>query len=122
MHQQRNYDRHDRVRSLIMEVVSTFIRNEANTDPLITVTNVTIAPNYRSVTIFFTTIPDGREDDALVFLKRKGSEMRKYIKSRCNLKIIPHIDFSIDYGERHRQHIDEIAHNIEHGGINKNVT
>lgn len=113
----RQFDRHDRVRSLLMEVVSTFIRNEANTTPLITVTNVTIAPNYRNVTVYFTTIPDGGEDDALIFLKRKGSELRGYIKDHCHLKIIPHVDFAIDYGERHRQHIDEVARKIEKGEV-----
>jgi hypothetical protein len=28
---------------------------------------------------------------------------------RNNLKIVPHLDFEVDYGERHRQHIDEIV-------------
>ena len=108
-----NFDRHDRATSLIKEVVATYIRNEANTNPLITVTSVSISPDYRRVTIFFTTIPDGREADAEVFLKRSASEMRQYVKKHTNLKIIPHLDFSVDYGERHRQHIDEVAADIE---------
>lgn len=106
-------DRHLRVESLIRELVAAFIQQEANPDPLITVTRATTAPDYRRVTIFFTTIPDGREEDALAFLKRAGSEMRGYIKKKSNLKIIPFIEFSIDYGERHRQHIDDIAREIE---------
>lgn len=110
-----HFDRHDRVRSLLMEVVASFIRNEANPNPLITVTNLTISPDYRYVTVFFTTIPDGGEENALIFLKRKGSELRTYIKKHSNLKFIPHVSFEIDYGERHRQHIDEIAQKIEKG-------
>ncbi len=115
MNKQLNYDKHDRATSLIREVVATYIRNEANTNPLITVTNVSVSPDYRKYTIFFTTIPDGREDDALIFLKRCGGELRGYIKKKSNLKIIPYIEFMVDYGERHRQHIDEIAHEIEDG-------
>lgn len=107
------FDRHDRATSLIKEVVATYILHEANTNPLITVTNVTISPDYRHVTIFFTTIPDGKEDDALIFLKRHGSEMRQYVKTHTRLKRIPHLEFSVDYGERHRQHIDEIAREID---------
>ena len=80
---------------------------------MITVTNVTTSPDYRRITVYFTTIPDGREEDALAFLKRSGGEMRGYIKRNSNLKIIPFIEFSVDYGERHRQHIDEIAKEIE---------
>jgi ribosome-binding factor A len=108
-----NNDRHLRVESLIKELVAAYIQQEANTDPLITVTRATTAPDYRRVTIYFTTIPDGREEDAMIFLKRCGSELRGYIKKKSNLKIIPFIEFSVDYGERHRQHIDEIAREIE---------
>lgn len=106
-------DRHVRVVSLIRELAATFIQNEANTDPLITVTHASTSPDYRNVTIFITTIPDGREADALVFLKRYGRELRHYIKKKSNLKIIPHIDFAVDYGEKHRQHIDDIVRGIE---------
>ncbi|MFM2339714.1 MAG: hypothetical protein RLZZ360_350 [Candidatus Parcubacteria bacterium] len=113
MNKQLNYDKHDRATSLIHEVVATYIRNEANTNPLITVTNVSVSPDYRKYTIFFTTIPDGREDDALIFLKRSASDIRDYVKKHTKLKIIPHLEFSVDYGERHRQHIDEIAADID---------
>ncbi len=106
-------DRHVRVESLLRELVAEFIQHEANTDPLITVTRTSTSPDYRKVTIFFTTIPAGREEDALIFLKRSGSEMRGYIKRKSNLKIVPFIEFMVDYGERHRQHIDEIAREID---------
>lgn len=96
-----------------MEVIATFIRTEASTNPLITVTNLTTSPDYRNVTVYFTTIPDGREEDALIFLKRKGTDMRTYVKNHSHLKFIPHIDFAVDWGERHRQHIDEVAQRIE---------
>lgn len=107
------FDKHDRARSLLIEVVAKFIREEANTNPLITVTNTIISPNYRDVKILITTIPDGKEADALIFLKRKGSELRNYIKKNARFKYIPHIDFEIDYGEKHRQHIDEVVKKID---------
>jgi len=105
-------DRHLRVESLIRELVAGFIQHEANANPLITITRTSTSPDYRRVTIFFTTIPDGKEEAALSFLKRSGSEMRGYIKKKSNLKIIPFIEFSVDYGERHRQQIDEIVREI----------
>ena len=107
------HDRHVRVVSLLKEHAANFIRQESNPDPLITVTNATISPDYKRVTIFITTIPEDREADALIFLKRYGSEFRHYIKKHSNLKIIPHVDFEIDAGERHRQHIDEISRDIK---------
>lgn len=105
-------DRHVRVESLIRELTASFIQQEANTDPLITVTKVSSAPDYRRMTIFYTTIPQSKEADAQVFLTRIGSELRSYIKKKSNLKIIPFLEFSVDYGERHRQHIDVIAKDL----------
>ncbi len=107
------FDRHDRMKSLLMEVVAKFIREEANTNPLITVSNLTVSPSYQDVTVFFTTIPDGGEENAKIFLMRKGTELRNYLKKNARLKYIPHIRFEIDYGERHRQHIDVLAQEIE---------
>ena len=88
---------------------------------MITVTHVTVSPDYRKVTVYVTTIPDGREADALVFLKRIASEMRGYVKKKTNLKIIPHLEFAYDYGEKHRQHIDEIAREIDHDKSSEEV-
>lgn len=105
-------DRHDRVASLLRESVAKFIEGEANSNPLITVTRVIITPNYRQATVFVTTIPEGKEEDALIFLKRSGKELRGYIKKHNRMKYIPFIDFEIDYGERHRQHIDEIVRKL----------
>lgn len=107
------FDRHDRVRALLTELVASFIREEANTDPLITVTNLSVSPDYRKATIYVTTIPDGKEEGALIFLRRRASDLRNHLKKKSRLKVIPHLDFEIDLGERHRQHIDEIARDIE---------
>ena len=102
-------DRHQRVESLIAEFAASFILREANTDPMLTVPRVSTSTDHKSLTVYFTTTPDGRENDALIFLKRSGRELRHYIKKQSNLKIIPNIDFAIDVGERHRQHVDELV-------------
>ena len=109
-------ERHIRIISLLKELVATFIQQEANTDPMITVTNLTVSPDLRKATIHITTLPEGREEDALIFLKRYGGELRNFVKKKANLKIIPHFDFATDYGERHRQHTDEVFREIENGG------
>lgn len=107
------FDRHERVAAQLKDFAALFIAEEANTDPLITVTRVSISPDYRNATVFFTTIPDEKEEDALVFLKRKGSDLRNYIAKHSTLKTLPYLTFDIDYGERHRQHIDDIVRDIE---------
>jgi ribosome-binding factor A len=102
-------DRHTQVANLIKEQAAKFIAAEANTDPMITVTRTDISPDYRQATIYITTLPEGREQDALIFLKRSGRELRRFVMKQSNLKIIPHLTFDLDVGERHRQHIDELV-------------
>ena len=112
-------ERHERVASLIKEHAAQFINREANHDPLITVTRIGIAPDYRRATVFITTIPDEGQDNALIFLKRYAGEFRHFLKKRTNLKIIPHIDFELDVGERHRQHTDEVFNEINEASKQK---
>ncbi len=111
------FDRHDRVRSLLSEQVASFIREESNANPLITVTRLDITPNYRNVTVYFTTIPETGQEDALVFLQRKGGELRGHVMKRSNMKVVPFFTFEIDYGERNRQQIDGLVKKIEKGEI-----
>ena len=101
--------RHQTVAEIIRSVIADYIRGEANTDPLITVTRVEVGPNFRHAIVLFTTIPDERESDALTFLKRHAKEMRGAIKNNTKLKYLPYLDFAIDRGERHRQHIDTLV-------------
>jgi ribosome-binding factor A len=98
--------------ALVKELAATFIQQEANSNPLITVTNVEVSPDMKNAIIFVTTIPDGREKDALVFLKRNGSELRNYFKQKARIKHIPNFEFMIDAGEKHRQHMDELVKEI----------
>jgi ribosome-binding factor A len=106
-------DKHYKAELIIAQAAAQFILAEANSDPLITVTGVNASKDERHVTILFTTIPDNKEADALTFLKRSASGMREYFKKHTRLKSIPHLEFMVDYGERHRQHIDEIARSID---------
>jgi len=98
---------------LIKELAATFIQHEANSDPMITVTNVDLSPDLRRAIIFVTTIPDGREEDAVIFLKRSATEMRNFFKKKARMKFIPHLEFMVDAGEKHRQHMDELVREIE---------
>ena len=106
-------ERQAKVGNLLKEHIATFVLHEANTDPMITVTRVDMSPDLKRAIVFITTLPDGREDDALIFLKRNGTEMRNYLKNKAAFGRIPHLDFMVDAGERHRQHIDEVMQQID---------
>lgn len=105
-------DRHIRLTGLLRELIATFIRNEANSNPLITLTNIDLSADMKRAIVFVTTIPNNREQDAVVFLKRNASEVRNFLKKKANLKHIPHLEFMVDAGERHRQHMDELVKEI----------
>ncbi len=106
-------DRQIKVAALLSELAAKYIQQEANTDPLITITHADVSKDYKNATIFFTTIPENRQTDALVFLKRGAGDLRRYVRKHMRIKIIPHIDFQIDYGERHRQYTDEVFTDME---------
>lgn len=102
-------DRPSQFAEILKEHAASFVQREANADPLITITRAEVTSDYSKATIFFTTIPSERENDAQVFLKRSGSDLRHYLIKKMNVKHVPFLDFSLDYGERHRQHIDDLV-------------
>ncbi len=110
------------ISEIIRERAAIFIRNEANTNPLITVTRVEVTPNLKSAIIFVTTIPVEREEDALIFLNRHAKHFRNNLKKNTKIKYLPHISFAIDAGERQRQRLDTIINSYRTGGKNNTTT
>ncbi len=104
--------RTEQISLALQEVVASFVLHNANADPLITITRIDISPELKNATVYFTTIPTEKEEDALHFLQRSGTELRTYVKQHMRLKYLPHFSFSIDYGERHRQDMDELVTKI----------
>lgn len=102
-------DRQTKVATLLAELAAKYVQQESNPNPLITITRADVSKDYKNATVFFTTIPEDRQEDALVFLKRSGGDMRRYVMKHMRIKHIPHLDFMVDYGERHRQNIDKLV-------------
>ncbi len=90
------YARTDRINSLMHELAATFIRDEANSAPLITVTSVTVSSDLKRATVLVSVFPETQQADALIFLKRKAGAFRSFVKQKARLKDIPHFDFAID--------------------------
>lgn len=90
------YERTDRLTSILRELAATFVQNEANASPLITVTGVDISPDLCRATVLVSVFPEAKVAEALIFLKRKGSEFRSFVKQKARLKNIPYFGFAID--------------------------
>lgn len=106
-------ERTAKVEGILKEAAATFVLHEANTDPMITITRVDISPDLKQALVFFTTIPEEKQTDAEIFLKRSAGDFRQFLKRNVALRRIPHIEFMLDAGERHRQHIDNVFRDIE---------
>jgi ribosome-binding factor A len=104
--------KHDRVAEIIHRLAAEFVRDNATSASLLTVTRVELNPSGKDAIIYFTTIPDSEEDTAQKFLDRKTLEFRHYVMDKSKIGIIPHLRFRIDYGERNRQHLDEIGRDL----------
>ncbi|NQV93463.1 ribosome-binding factor A [Candidatus Kaiserbacteria bacterium] len=112
-------DRVLKVSLLVKDAAADFLNRESNRTSLITVTRANISKDFAKATVFFTVFPDDQQEQVLHFARRKRADFKAYLKSHLRLKRIPFVDFEIDAGEKHRQHIDEISRDIENGNEQK---
>jgi ribosome-binding factor A len=95
----------------ILALVQDFFQRESSGLSLITITRCEVSPDMRQGTIYMTVLPVEKEQAALDFARRMRTDMRKYVMKRLPVKVIPFFEIEIDYGEKNRQHIDEILRN-----------
>lgn len=76
-----------------------------------TITRCEVSPDMRQGTIYMTVLPVEKEQAALDFARRMRTDMRRYVMKRLPVKVIPFFEIEIDYGEKNRQHIDELLRN-----------
>jgi ribosome-binding factor A len=92
----------------ILAIVQDFFQRESSGLSLMTITRCEISPDMRQGTIYMTVLPVEKEQAALDFARRMRTDMRKYVMKRLPVKVIPFFEIEIDYGEKNRQHIDEL--------------
>lgn len=98
----------DKIRYRIKEIVAEYISRETNGKSIISVTTVDVNSKADQGTVYITVMPESEEEGALHFLKRKRSEIKKYIQKRLPIANTPFIDFAIDTGEKLTQKITQI--------------
>lgn len=99
----------------ITHLAGDFITNESNHTSLITVTKVELEKDFKKALIFVTVLPETQENAAMDFLKRQRSDFKHFVKKKSRMSRIPQFDFIIDAGEKSRQRIEEISHEIKSG-------
>ena len=101
--------KHNRLQEILHRLAAKFILNNSTSASLLTITRVEVSPTGKEAKVYFTTLPEDREDTALKFLERKIPEFKHYIRNESRINIVPHVTFKIDYGERNRQRLDELG-------------
>jgi ribosome-binding factor A len=102
----------EKMSGILQQLAAEFIRDEATSASLLTVTRVEISPSGKDARIYFTTLPESKEDTALKFLERKSLEFKHYVYEKGRIGTVPHLSFKIDYGERNRQRIDILSNGL----------
>lgn len=92
----------------ILALVQDFFQRESSGLSLMTITRCEVSPDMRQGTIYMTVLPVEKEQAALDFARRMRTDMRKYVMKHLPVKVIPFFEIEIDYGEKNRQHIDEL--------------
>ncbi len=93
---------------LIQKLASEYIVRESNHTSLITVTKVEVFARGSRADIFFTVLPEHKEEAALDFLQRSKSDFRGYVMEKSRIPRIPMFDFKIDVGEKNRQKVENL--------------
>ena len=98
---------HEKLEELIKHMAAEFLSIYSNRTSMITVTRVKSDEKGSRAIIYYTVLPENKEEAAADFLTRNRSDFRAYVKYNARLMRIPFFDFELDKGEKARQKIDE---------------
>lgn len=97
----------EKIKSLVKDLAGDFLERESNKTSLVTVTRVELIENGHKAAVFFTVLPENKEDEVVQFTKRKRSDFRDYVDKKARIGRMLSFDFILDQGEKNRQKIDE---------------
>jgi ribosome-binding factor A len=101
--------RREKISENLHRLAAEFVLGEATPASLLTITRVELTESAKVANIYFTTLPESKEDTALKFLERKGGDFMRFVREKSKVGIVPQLRFKIDYGERNRQRLDGIV-------------
>ena len=106
---QRNTHRSERANAIIAEAIAKFVQRESTSQSLITVTRIEPSKDNKSLTVFFSVLPENQEAPALSFLNRHKHDLFEFIRKTTSLDFIPKMIFAPDLGEKNRQRMDQLV-------------
>ncbi len=73
-----------------------------------TISRVETSDDLKSVKIFISIFPEGKEKETLKHLEEKVGDLREFIGSQIKNKFLPRFKFEIDNQEKAGRKIDEL--------------
>ncbi len=101
--------RNEKMIELLRHEAAKFLQGETSGASLITVTRVEVSDDGKYATIFFSVLPEDKENAAQDFVKRKRSDFKQHLMKETRLGRIPFLSFELDLGEKNRQLIDRLS-------------
>ena len=101
--------RASRIATELKNLAGLFLKEVSDRSTLITITNIRVTPDAKNATLYFTVLPEDKENVALKFINRKKREFCDFVKSNSKIGRMPRIFFMIDEGEKNRIRIEEIT-------------
>lgn len=108
-----SYPRARRVNAIVQEVVADEI--ERLTDPrlsMVTVTAVSVAPDMRRATVYFSTIDLGQLSQAQAGLRAAAPRLRSAIGREVRIKFTPVLEFVPDQAVVQGEKIDALLREL----------
>lgn len=108
-----SYPRARRVNAIVHEVVAEEI--ERLTDPrlaMVTVTAVSVAPDMRRATVFFSSFDLSQLDQAQAGLRAAAPRLRAAIGREVRIKFTPVLDFVPDQGVLQGERIEALLREL----------
>ncbi len=101
--------RTDQVAELIrQEINNILIRDfEPPQGTLISVAEVTVAPDLKNATAYLSILPENRTGTALEVMKKFKGHIQRKINAKLKMKIIPNLHWEVDERAKKYQAIDE---------------
>ena len=100
--------RQEKLSAQLAKIIAEFLRNTFGASPLISVMNVLIADDLREARVRIAVFPEKDERNILIRLKKKRSELNRYLAAHMRIKYLPVVSFEIDRGEKNRKRVDEL--------------
>lgn len=100
----------ERINEFLHEEVSKILLKELEFDNcIVTVTNVQTTPNLLKSDILITVMPDTKEKEVLLNIKKNIYEIQQIINKKFRAKKVPKICFKIDEGTKNLYKIDKCS-------------